>query len=236
MGKWEPLNMQLRSWVISQVLRLEQTSSSSIKSVLRMVKENPKTLGNQSSALSFKSKVDLLYDLEEIDQTEYNHLLKLMEIRNQFAHNSNAISFESLDNINPQLNKYLEKFEPPGLDPEITRENKLQQIFSELFKVTVAKLMIIEFEYKKGIKEDIRKHVNNQIVEHIDEIWESAIAKRKENQNSTPTLIFMSDNQDQIGQFGLDFKLSISEFAQQELEKLEGKEILKELKSKVVIK
>lgn len=232
MGKWKHLNMELRSWVIGHVLRLEQTSSSAIKSLLRMAKEKPKTLGNQSSALSFKSKVDLLYDLDEIDKEEYNHLLKLMEIRNQFAHNSDAVSFESLDDINPQINKYLEKNAPDNIDHEQNREKKLQQIFSELFKITVAKLMIIEFEYKKGIKDEIRKHVNDKIVENINEIWKSALEKRKENQQSTPLLILMSGDQDHIGQFEMDFKLSLSEFAQKELDKLEGKDILKELKPK----
>jgi hypothetical protein len=100
MQQWKPLNMKLRSSVIGQVLRLEQTSSSALKAILRLFKEQSKTLGNTSSALSFKSKIDLLLDLEEISKTEYSHLLKLMEIRNQFAHNPNAISFISFQTIN----------------------------------------------------------------------------------------------------------------------------------------
>ncbi|HOH23426.1 MAG TPA: hypothetical protein PLH70_07995 [Bacteroidales bacterium] len=121
MKKWELLNMELRSWDIGQALRLEQTSNNLMRAILRMCKENPKILGNQSSALSFKSKNDLLCDIEEIDSTEYSHLLKMMEIRNQFSHNPNAISFESLDEINPQINKYLEK---PLLIDKIFQKNK----------------------------------------------------------------------------------------------------------------
>lgn len=108
--------MELRSWVISQMLRLEQASSDLIRAIIRLFNENSKTLGNQSSALSFKAKVDLLFDLEEIDKTEYNHLVKLMEIRNQFAHNPNAISFESFDDINADINKYLLKYRPEKID------------------------------------------------------------------------------------------------------------------------
>lgn len=164
MEKWEPLNMELRSWVISQVLRLEQTSSSLMRAILRMFKENPKTLGNQSSALSFKSKIDLLYDLEEIDKTEYKHLLKMMEIRNQFAHNPNAISFESLDQINPQINKYLENQEIEGIDKQGTREDKLKLIFSEIFKRCAGKLLVTEIEYTRGLEKDIRKHINDRVI------------------------------------------------------------------------
>src|ERR1700733_14383622 len=97
MEQWEPQNMALRSAVISKVLRLEQTSSSALRAVFRMFKQDSKTLGNSSSALPFKSKIDLLYDLEELDKIEYTHLLKLMEVRNQFAHNPNAVSFRSFE-------------------------------------------------------------------------------------------------------------------------------------------
>lgn len=99
MKKWESLNMELRNWVIAHALRLEQASSDALCEILRVYDHDSRTLGNQSKyALSFKTKIDLLYDLGEIDKPMYPHLIKLMEIRNQFAHNPTVISFVSPTN------------------------------------------------------------------------------------------------------------------------------------------
>ncbi|WP_297332654.1 hypothetical protein [Flavobacterium sp.] len=214
--------MELRSWVISHVLRLEQTSSSLMRAILRMFNENSKSLGNQSSALSFKSKIDLLYDLEEIDKTYYNHLLKLMEIRNQFAHNPNATSFEELDNINPDINKYLEKNIPEEIVTDSDRETKLKAAFSELFKMAAGKLLVLEIEYTRGIEKDILKHINHQIVENIDSIWDNALTRQKEENVSTPIAYMLSGNPNQLEHFYSNFKLSMSEFTVKELEKIGG--------------
>lgn len=236
MEKWEPLNMELRSWVISQVLRLEQTSSSLMRAILRMFKENPKTLGNQSSALSFKSKIDLLYDLEEIDATEYNHLIKMMEIRNQFAHNPNAVSFESLDEISPQINKYLEKIEIDGLEEQENREIKLKLIFSEVFKRCAGKLLVTEIEYTSGIEKDIRKYINDSVVENLDVIWENAVKRHLTGELSTANLFFMNSPERQIENFYLDFRAAMAEFSINELEKIEGEDLKLVFKQKETTK
>ncbi len=235
MEKWKPLNMELRSWVISRVLRLEQTSSSLLRAILRMFKENPKTLGNQTSALSFRSKIDLLYDIEEIDSSEYNHLLKMMEIRNQFAHNPNAVSFESLDEINPAINKYLEKLEFDGIDKYEKREVKLKFIFSEMFKRCEGKLLVTEIEYTKGLEKDIRKHINDAVVDNLDEIWADAVKRHLTSDLSTPSLFFMNGPEKQIENFYLDFRIAMGEFSQNELSKIEGENLMKVFKQKETI-
>lgn len=232
MEKWKPLNMEVRSWVISHVLRLEQTSSSLMRAILRMFNENSKTLGNQSSSLSFKSKIDLLYDLEEIDKTYYNDLLKLMEIRNQFAHNPSAISFEELDNINPDINKYLEKNIPDEIPADSDRETKLKGTFIHLFKKTAGRLLVLEIEYTKGIEKDILKHVNHQIVENLDQIWTSALEKQKEQNTSTPIQYMLLGNPDQLEHFYSNFKLSMSEFTLKELDKIGGDKLKQVFKQK----
>jgi hypothetical protein len=229
MEKWDPLNMELRSWVISKVLRLEQTSTSVIRAILRLFNEKSRILGTQSSSLSFKSKIDLLLDLEEIEKDEYNHLIKLMEIRNQFAHNHKAVSFESLDNINKDINKYLEKI--PSKSNESNRESKLRQTFNELFEATLGKLAIIEIEYRSGIQKEIRKHINDLVVENLDEIWVNALKMRKER---TPTRAKFPalDNTDQIENFHTYFQKAISEFKGKELEKLDGENLKSVFKQK----
>lgn len=224
MEKWKPLNMELRSWAISHVLRLEQTSSSALRAILRMFKTDSKTLGNQSSALPFKSKIDLLLDLEEITKTEYSHLLKLMEIRNQFAHNPNATSFTEFDNINEDINKYLLKHCPADLVAEEDLENKLKSIFVELFKQTAGKLLSIEIEYRGGIHKEMRRYINDKIVENIDYIWTTAIDRNKERKSEIPRLYLLGSDENEVEEFYSDFKISLSEYSLKELRELEGKE------------
>lgn len=139
MSKWKPLNMKLRSDVISRVLRLEQTSSDALKAILRMFKIDSRTLGNKSSTLSFKSEIDLLVDLEEITPEESVHLQKIMEIRNQFAHNPNAISFSAFQTINSNVYKHLLKNCPDKLKDDVKVENKLKGSFDELFRQMAGK-------------------------------------------------------------------------------------------------
>ncbi|MEZ4966801.1 MAG: hypothetical protein R2791_16270 [Saprospiraceae bacterium] len=63
----------------------------------------------KSSSISFKTKVDFLYDLERIDKPTYTELLTLMEIRNQFLHNLSAESYSIvLSRLGKE--KYIEKF------------------------------------------------------------------------------------------------------------------------------
>ncbi|WP_459926145.1 hypothetical protein [Flavobacterium covae] len=233
MEKWNPLNMELRSWVINKVLRLEQTSSSALRTIFRIFNENSKTLGNKSSALSFKSKIDLLLDLEEITYTEYNHLIKLMEIRNQFAHNPNATSFESLDNINLDINKYLLKFENEKADKTKAKEERLKIIFNELFRLTAGKLIVIEFEYSKGMEKEMRKHLNDKIVENINDIWQNALSKNKDKKSEMPTISFINNCKKEIEYFYSDFKIAMNEFAQSELKVIEGDKLKTVFKQKM---
>ncbi|MCA6368824.1 MAG: hypothetical protein IM631_18490 [Cytophagales bacterium] len=216
--------MELRSYVISHVLRLEQTSSSALKAVLRIFRQDSKTLGSQSSALSFKAKVDLLHDLDELESTEYSHLIKLMEIRNQFAHNHKATSFQAFDDINKDINKYLLKHCPTEFVEETNIEKKLFSVFNHLFTVAAGRLLTIEIEYSSGIKKEMRKHINDIVVENLDTIWENALSKNKNKMASIPGLELMLNKQTDVDFFYDDFKHAMSEFTLGELKKLEGKE------------
>lgn len=224
MSEWKPLNMKLRSYVISRVLRLEQTSSDAIKAILRMFKSDSRTLGNKSSALSFKSKIDLLVDLEEITQEESNHMQKLMEIRNQFAHNPNANSFSAFQIINSEAYKHLLKNCPEKLKEDPKIEEKLKGAFDELFLLMAGKLLSIQLEYENGIRTEMRKHFNDLVVENIDELWKKAIEKNRERIVTSPNVFLMESNKNQDNNIFKEFKSCIYEYKQNEMEKIEGKE------------
>lgn len=214
MEKWKDLNLNLRIQVISTVLRLEQISSEVLKSIFRIFNNSTKTLGHKSSALSFKTKVDLLHDLGELEPLEYSHLIKLMEIRNQFTHNHNVISFESLDNYDDQINKYLMKHCPDNLKNESNREIKLHKTFDHLFMLTYGKLAQISIEYSEGLKTQIRKFVNDKTVENIDNIFEESLAKYMKQRISK---IGLPDINDEIRNFFLQLKIDMLSYSSKEL-------------------
>jgi len=220
MEKWEPQNMALRSAVISKVLRLEQTSSSALRAVWRIFKPNSKTLGNTSSALPFKAKIDILYDLEELDSTNYNHLIKLMEIRNQFAHNPNANSFSSFEEINKDIFKYLLKHRPQELEKEEI-EKQLEGSFNELFKITAGNLLVIEIEYGNGLSKQLRQHANDAVVENLDQIWAQALEKTKSQQMPIYRFLNTTTDEEQLDSFYNYFRIAMLEFRSAELGKVD---------------
>ncbi|RYE57025.1 MAG: hypothetical protein EOP48_06715 [Sphingobacteriales bacterium] len=220
MEKWGPQNMALRSAVISKVLRLEQTSSSALRAVWRIFKPNSKTLGNTSSALPFKAKIDILYDLEELDSINYHHLIKLMEIRNQFAHNPNAISFSSFEEINKDIFKYLLKYRPKELEKDDI-EKQLEGSFNELFKITAGNLLVIEIEYANGLSKQLRQHTNDVVVENLDQIWAQALEKMKSQKMPIYRFLSTTTDENQLDSFYNYFRIAILEFRSAELGKID---------------
>ena len=76
------VNIHLRGIILEHALHLEFHSGEIIFYILRTLKEEPKTLGNQGSSLGYKTKIDILYDLDEITSEAVIALIKQMEIRN----------------------------------------------------------------------------------------------------------------------------------------------------------
>lgn len=210
MKKWEPLNMSLRSKVIGQVIRLEQMSSSVLKVIFRMAKNDSKTLNNGSSSLTFKTKIDVLLDLEEINNEEYKNLIKLMEIRNQFAHNPYASSFESLDQFLPGIKNYLLKSYSSEINSD--SETELKKSFEKIYEISLLKLYTIELEYTKGIEIDINRHINNLLYENLDILWERAKSEYLEKKIEFPKYPKFNNDITTLNTFQLAFKEKISDF------------------------
>jgi hypothetical protein len=102
---------KIRNKVLSTSLRLDKLISVMLGDLLGINPKTSLTLGNKSSALSFRSKIELLIDLGALESTCKNKFIKFMEIRNQFAHNISAESFstcfESIDGLIGFLKKKL---------------------------------------------------------------------------------------------------------------------------------
>lgn len=88
------LNIELRKEILEIALNIEKMVSDLLILYLNIEKEDRKAICNKSSSLSFKNKIDLLFDLEVFSKDEYGKLLLIMEFRNQFLHNYDCNSFE----------------------------------------------------------------------------------------------------------------------------------------------
>ena len=89
----EKLNLSLRTEILEIALILEREINSLLISCLNIENEKAKAIGNKNSSLSFKNKIDLLFDINILSKEEHQKLMLLMEFRNQFLHNITCTSF-----------------------------------------------------------------------------------------------------------------------------------------------
>jgi hypothetical protein len=90
------MNIKLKSQVLKASIEIETKLSELLLELLDIIKDTPKTLVKTGSALTFKSKADLLLDIYKIDQELYTDLILFTEIRNQFIHINETNSFETV--------------------------------------------------------------------------------------------------------------------------------------------
>jgi len=192
------LNMQTRILVIENLLHIERLAKDLLRIIFRIFEQKTKTLGNTSNAISLKSKIDFLSDLNDIDDNEYKEFIKLMEIRNQFAHNSDAISFISLDAINPELNKYLKSKHSTLFIEDSDTELMLKNAFILSAKNCQKKLKTLTIEYNIGLQKEIKEKYTYRTIldatEFIKFSWKLLV-----NSNSETNLNISKEKLKKIG-------------------------------------
>lgn len=148
------MEVSIRSFVLQASITVEAYISQLLSELLEINnRKESRTLGNKSSALSFKTKVDLLIDIGALDPEFIRYFQKFMEIRNQFIHNFEANSYEACF---VAINEYpkgflLSKF--PASE-SLPVEIRLEKVVSELcLKVIAAcKNIVEEVEERKKRK------------------------------------------------------------------------------------
>jgi hypothetical protein len=114
--------------------------------------ENPqrKAITNKSGNISFKNKIDLLFDLDILNSDEHKKFLLLMEFRNQFLHNIECSSFENAVNLlGADKEKKLLKFD--DADENQDKELRYKCAFVNLYRESLK----IMSEKTKGRKNQI---------------------------------------------------------------------------------
>jgi hypothetical protein len=158
--KQSNLNLDLRIEVLSNALSLEDSVNSILLIYLAIDKKERKAISNKSGNLSFKNKIDLLFDLDILNKDEYDCFLLLMEYRNQFMHNIDCISFSYASSIlGPDKKKRLLKFNqlPAGMDMESQLKNSFFNLYGKTLEISLKKI-----EERKEIIEENKNMLTSQ--------------------------------------------------------------------------
>lgn len=137
----ENLNLKLRTRVLQYALTMEQAISTLLQSHLLIVdKETSRNFGNKAG-ISFKSKVDLLYDIGVINKDEAAQIDLIMNFRNKFLHDIESNSFESiLSKIDPGIKNRFLRF----LDKNTAKkgEEEYEKAFDNLYYQNLTMLQL----------------------------------------------------------------------------------------------
>lgn len=152
-GEPNRFNLALRSRILEMALHLEEDVWFLILAFLsiRDTKvdsaeiRKPKALSNSSGSLSLKNKIDLLFDLNILDKTEYNKFLLIMEFRNQFLHNTGCNSFmQAFNYLGEDKKKNLLKYanDSDDVDSESCCLDAFEKLFNEVEMITNNKMLL----------------------------------------------------------------------------------------------
>ena len=126
------INLKIRSQVLEFSLQIESFINGLLLSYLGISdKERTKNFGTKAG-ISFKSKIDLLYDINVLTKDEHFDLELLMIFRNKFLHDleSNSFSYILSKLDNGIVNKF-KKF--INSESSIQNELEYEKAYSNLF-------------------------------------------------------------------------------------------------------
>lgn len=147
---------RVRNKVLSASLRLDKVVTLLLGDWLELNTKTSLTLGNKSTTLAFKSKIELLIDIGVLQNTSKGKFLKFMEIRNQFAHNISVESFTTcFENIDG-LTAFLKKNYPDAKSEKKSKESLLEKLFDELSSDVFSLVLIAN----KTVREKKRKRLS----------------------------------------------------------------------------
>jgi hypothetical protein len=116
----DDLNLPLRTDILEIALNAELTIDSILLLYLNIESDKRKAITKKSGGISFKSKIDLLFDLEVFSNEEHKEFLLLMEFRNQFLHNTDCNSFMyAVDVLGKDKEKSLLLFDDANFDGDL---------------------------------------------------------------------------------------------------------------------
>lgn len=143
--------MNDRHHVIDISVQLENNVSQFICLILKIDVATSKSFGNKSSSLSFNSKINLLIDIGVLEKNQAEKFTLFMQIRNQFAHNLNADSFENCLKETKDLENRLKKLYPDN--SKFSSSIRSNMYFNSLLKdiALTTEELITSFKIKNNL-------------------------------------------------------------------------------------
>lgn len=180
---------KLRADVLDKSLTMESLLSQFIGVLLRIPIKDSRTIGSKSSSLSFKTKVDFLFDLGKLSTDDCKQLTLFMEVRNQLIHNieidtmykaleatkntAKIMKFQEADTIDREMSEY---------DYRIAFHNfygTLLQRVGEVLETINAELAAAEEQAQKAADSELfDKHLEllseaiDEASDHFDQLFE----------------------------------------------------------------
>ncbi len=181
-----------RTQVLDYSSKMENTASQVLKNLLRLVKPNSHSIDSKSSSLSFKNKIDLLYDIDDLDKSQYSSLLMFIEIRKIFIDNLECSTFSDLTMQAPHLTKYISKEFKNDIEET---ERSLRYSFRDLIARAWGALLILKEDYEKGETSEMNRYIDSKTIQNFDSIFNSAYVHwKKYRQSQEPKILSESFN------------------------------------------
>lgn len=164
------LNLKLRGEILEYSLNMEESINDLLLLNLGMYDNGVGTrLFSGKNGLTFKNKIDLLFDLKILTKDENFDFELLMIFRNKFLHDINCNSFEKVfnlvdNNIKNKLKKYLNE------DKSIENEDDCLSAFGNLFLKNLKTLQVKVGEGRKELekRKEILEINQQQLLFQID--------------------------------------------------------------------
>lgn len=108
------INIKIRSEILEYSINTEDAVNSLLLAYLGILDKNQPQPSKNKLNISFKSKIDLLFDINALTKEEHSDLELLMNFRNKFLHDIKCNSFLSVLNqfdngIKNKFKKHLDK-------------------------------------------------------------------------------------------------------------------------------
>lgn len=126
--------MSARLQVIEEAIEVEELMSRTICAVLNVDFNNSTLFGVKSGSLPFHVKIGILQEVQYFDSLTRDKLSLFSQIRNRFAHSSEAVDFTSCFNSLQQCVSKLNKWYPKNDDILFdTEERRYYGLYYNLF-------------------------------------------------------------------------------------------------------
>lgn len=164
------INLKLRSEILEYSLNIEKAINDLILLNLGILDEGNSTrLFGSKAGITFKNKIDLLYDIDVLSKEENSDLELLMVFRNKFLHviecNSFSSVLEQLDNgLKNKFKSYLKEGE--DLNNEESCRNACSNLFLKNIKTIRRK--VTSHKNKMNERNELFQLNNQQTINYID--------------------------------------------------------------------